>query len=149
MTENERWPRAAATPRENRRPGVLIATALVGTALLAATASGCAELHQPDVERVASAFARPGAEAADRCALLAPATVAALEHDETTACADAISELELPGGAVASSEVWGDNAVVRLTGDTLFLTLTGEGWKVTAAGCRSQGEGPYLCRLEA
>jgi hypothetical protein len=45
--------------------------------------------------------------------------------------------------------VWGDNAQVRLTGDTLFLTRTDAGWKVAAAGCVPQGEAPYLCRLEA
>jgi hypothetical protein len=111
--------------------------------------SGCASLEQPEVERVAIEFARPDADAAQRCALLAPAAVRALEHDEQAPCAEALGQLELPGGDVVSTEVWGDNAQVRLTDDTVFLTSTGQGWRVVAAGCRSQGEGPYLCRVEA
>jgi hypothetical protein len=109
--------------------------------------AGCAGLQQPEVEQVAAAFTESGA--VDRCVLLAPATVAALEHDESAPCADALGQLDLPGGQVVSSAVWGENAQVRLTGDTLFLTRTAAGWKVAAAGCTPQGEAPYLCRLEA
>ncbi len=35
----------------------------------------------------------------------------------------------------------GDNAQVRLTSDTLFLTRTDAGWKVAAAGCVPAGRG--------
>lgn len=118
------------------------------TVLLPA-ASACAALHQTEVEQVAAVFGRAETDPAERCTLLAPATIAAVEHDESMTCAAALSQLELPGGTVESSEVWGDNAQVRLTDDTLFLTSTGEGWRVVAAGCRSRGDGPYLCRLEA
>jgi hypothetical protein len=127
----------------------------VRVALLVATASavvlvtGCANVQQPEVERVASSFAHSGAEPAARCALLAPATAATLENDESAPCVQALEQLPLPGGPVVSSAVWGDNAQVRLTDDTLFLTRTDAGWKVAAAGCRAQGDGPYLCRLEA
>ena len=121
---------------------------LVGGAVVAAMAmAGCAGLQQPEVEQVAAAFTESGA--VERCALLAPATVAALEHDESAPCADALGKLDLLGGQVVSSTVWGDNAQVRLTGDTLFLTRTDAGWKVAAAECTPQGEAPYLCRLEA
>jgi hypothetical protein len=99
------------------------------------------------VERVATTFAQSGA--ADRCALLAPATIAALEHDEAAPCGDALAQLALPdGGEVKSSVVWGDNAQVRLGEDTLFLTRTSAGWKVGAAGCTPQGDAPYLCLLD-
>ena len=131
---------------------VAVATLRAGlmpaTALAAMATAGCAES--------AAAGGRAGRRdlhavpaAVDRCALLAPATVAALEHDESAPCADALGQLDLPGGQVVSSAVWGDNAQVRLTGDTLFLTRTAAGWKVAAAGCTPQGEAPYLCRLEA
>jgi hypothetical protein len=117
-------------------------------AVAAVLIGGCASAEQPDVERVARAFAE--SDAAERCALLAPATVAALEHDEAVPCGDALTQLALPeGGEVQSSVVWGDNAQVRLHEDTLFLTRTGAGWKVGAAGCRPQGDAPYLCLLEA
>jgi hypothetical protein len=56
--------------------------------------------------------------------------------------------MPLPGGAVRSAEVWGGAAQVVLTGDTLFLTETDDGWRVSAAGCRSRGEAPYACLLE-
>jgi hypothetical protein len=115
----------------------------------AVATSGCASLEQPEVERVAAEFARPGADPVQRCALLVPAAVLALEHDEQAPCAEALGQVELPGGEVVASQVWGDNAQVRLTGDTVFLTSTGQGWRVVAAGCRSPGEGPYLCRVEA
>jgi hypothetical protein len=121
---------------------------LVLTAVAAAMATaGCAGLQQPEVERVAAAFTESGA--VQGCALLAPATLAALEHDESAPCAQALGQLDLPGGQLVSSAVWGENAQVRLTGDTLFLTRTAAGWKVAAAGCTPRGEAPYLCRLQA
>jgi hypothetical protein len=120
---------------------------VVAVAISAMATTGCAGLQQPEVERVAAAFTESGA--VDRCALLAPATVAALEHDESAPCAEALEQLDLSGGQLVSSAVWGENAQVRLTGDTLFLTRTDTGWKVAAAGCTPHGEAPYLCRLEA
>jgi len=120
----------------------------VVVAVAAVLVGGCASAEQPDVERVARAFAQSGA--ADRCALLAPATVAAVEHDEAAPCGDALAQLALPdGGEIVSSVVWGDNAQVRLREDTLFLINTGAGWKVGAAGCAPRGKAPYLCLLEA
>jgi hypothetical protein len=68
----------------------------VVVAVAAVLVGGCASAQQPDVERVARAFAQSGA--ADRCALLAPATVAALEHDEAAPCGDALAQLALPDG---------------------------------------------------
>jgi hypothetical protein len=120
---------------------------VVAVAVVTTAVGGCADLQQPEVEQVAAAFTRSGAD--DRCALLAPATLAALEHDESAPCPDALGQVDLPGGQVVSSAVWGDNAQVQLTGDTLFLTRTDAGWKVAAAGCVPRGEAPYLCRLEA
>jgi hypothetical protein len=80
--------------------------------------------------------------------MLAPATGAAVEAQSGQLCAQAMAQLSLPQGAVQSSTVWGDQAQVHLVGDTVFLTKTGNGWKVTAAGCTSRGDAPYGCRLE-
>ncbi|HLU53969.1 MAG TPA: hypothetical protein VKZ81_00785 [Pseudonocardia sp.] len=106
--------------------------------------AGCAATHRPDVERVATAFATgdPGA----RCALLAPATRAAVER--AGPCTTAIGTAPPDGGRVSETSVWGDNAQVRLSGDTLFLTRIGGGWKVAAAGCTPNGDLPYSCRVE-
>jgi hypothetical protein len=112
----------------------------------AALLAGCAGMERPDVERVATDFATgaPGV----RCALLAPAALAALESDESAPCTATVGRLAPPGGQVQQTEVWGDEAQVRMTGDTLFLTHTGAGWKVIAAGCTPNADLPYECRLE-
>jgi hypothetical protein len=115
-------------------------------AVAALLLSACAGLEQPEVVQVASAFA--GADPPARCEMLAPATVSALEGRRAESCVQAMSQLSLPKGAVVSSTVSGDQAQVRLVGDTVFLILTSTGWKVTAAGCRSQGDARYACRLE-
>jgi len=107
---------------------------------------GCASAQEPAVERVATTFADPAGDPAARCDLLAPATRAELE--ESAPCTEAIVELPLDTGEVASVEVWGRDAQVRLAGDTLFLTETESGWKVTAAACRRHADAPYDCEVE-
>ncbi|MGY1743971.1 hypothetical protein [Blastococcus sp. SYSU D00695] len=121
-----------------------------GAAVVAAAVglSGCASAQEPDVGDVATAFADPDGDPAARCDLLVPATRAALESEEAAPCPDVVAGLSLPGGAVESVEVWGGDAQVRTTADTLFLTETGDGWRVTAAGCRPRGEEPYDCEVE-
>jgi hypothetical protein len=71
----------------------LAAVGMAGTALL----SGCAGLQEDDVARVAGVFEDPAAAPADRCALLAPATLEMLESDESAPCADAIGQVPLRG----------------------------------------------------
>ncbi len=110
--------------------------------------TGCSSMQQPEVERVAATFEDPGADPRTRCDLLAPATLAAFEEDESAACAEAIDQAPLEGGEVESVEIWGGDAQVKLSGDTLFLTETRAGWRVTAAACRSRGEAPYDCEVE-
>jgi hypothetical protein len=121
---------------------------LVAAVLATAALGGCAGVQEDDVGRVAGAFEDPAATPADRCALLAPSTLQTLESDESAPCADAIGQVPLPGGAVESVEVWGGDAQVRMGGDTVFLTETPSGWRVTAAACRPRGELPYDCEVE-
>jgi hypothetical protein len=128
----------------HRRSSVQVRAAVVVAA--AVSLCGCADLEQRQAEQVASAFA--AADPSARCQMLAPATVAAIEAQWGQPCAQAAAQVELPRGAVQSSTVWGDQAQVHLVGDTVFLTKTGNGWKVTAAGCRSRGDAPYACRME-
>ena len=127
-----------------RLSSVQVRVAVVAAAAL--LLCGCAGLEQRQVEQVASAFA--AADPSARCQMLAPATVATVEAQSGQPCAQATAQLELPQGTVQSSTVWGDQAQVHLVGDTVFLTKTGNGWKVTAAGCRSRGDAPYACRME-
>jgi len=117
---------------------------LAGACLLL---TGCSGLQKQDVEQTATTFENPSGDPGERCALLAPSTLASLEKDASAPCTDALQDLGLDGGAVVAVEVWGGGAQVRLRGDTVFLTQTSSGWRVTAAGCRSQGEAPYDCEV--
>ena len=112
--------------------------------------AGCASQERGPVEQSAQAFAAAASagDTATACALLAPATSRALEHDAELPCAVALGEEPLGGGQVQSVEVWGDEALVQLSDDTQFLTRTTAGWKVAAAGCTPNGEAPYDCRVE-
>jgi hypothetical protein len=124
-----------------------LARTVAGCGAAVALLAGCSGMQRPDVERVAADFAAGDPTA--RCALLAPAALAALEHDDPRPCAQAVAAVAPSGGQVQQTEVWGDEAQVRLADDTLFLTRTGAGWKVVAAGCTANGDLPYSCRLEA
>jgi hypothetical protein len=129
------------------RPGQVIRGGAV--LVLAAVLTGCSSTQEPEVQRVATAFENAGGDPEARCDLLAPTTLAALEEDQSSSCTEAIGQLPLAGGEVRSVEVWGGDAQVRLAGDTLFLTETKAGWRITAAACRPQGEAPYDCEVEA
>ncbi|MGY1703810.1 hypothetical protein ACI79C_04485 [Geodermatophilus sp. SYSU D00697] len=124
--------------------GLVVAAGLAAATLL----SGCASLETDDVSTVARAFEDASGDPEQRCELLAPATRAALESDESAPCADALDQIPLQGGTLEAVEVWSGNAQVRLSGDTVFLTETDAGWRVTAAACRPRGEAPYDCEVE-
>jgi hypothetical protein len=130
--------------RRQRGHGRLLG--LVSLLACAVFGTGCAGLQRPEVEEVAAAFAA-GAPS-QRCGLLAPATLAALEFEESASCGESVGALAPPGGQVVHTEVWGDEAQVRLADDTVFLTRTNAGWRVAAAGCTPNGDAPYQCRLE-
>ncbi len=119
--------------------------ALTGTATVL---TGCASGHEPEVERVAVAFQDPAGEPEARCDLLAPATRASFERGESAPCSEAIQDLPLQGGSVESIEVWGGDAQVKLTGDTVFLTETSAGWRITSAVCSPRAEAPYDCEVD-
>ncbi|TFV89963.1 hypothetical protein [Blastococcus sp. CT_GayMR16] len=123
------------------------AVALTGAAAL--LVSGCGSLGADEVESVAATFAGAEDDPAARCQLLAANVVEALVEGEGASCEDAIADLPVGSGDVTAVEVWGEEAQARLTDDTVFLTRTADGWKVTAAACRSQGAGlPYTCQVE-
>ena len=83
------------------------------------------------------------------CGLLIPSAVEKLEGGVAGSCPDKLSRLEVPAAAsVQDSAAYGRNAQVVMDHDTLFLIRSGDGWKVTAAGCSSRGERPYDCEVE-
>ncbi|MFI7370870.1 hypothetical protein ACIBSW_12315 [Actinoplanes sp. NPDC049668] len=84
------------------------------------------------------------------CAILAPDTRLAVAESTGTSCPEAISDQGLtPPGAIRAVDVYGQWARVVTEHDTVFLAAFGAGWKVVAAGCRSRGERPYDCRVQA
>jgi hypothetical protein len=119
----------------------------LGGALVAVAAllAGCANPAADDVRAVAAAFAAGGPQ--QRCDLLETGTLSALDA-EGQPCAVAIAALPVGSGEVTSVAVWGADALVHLSDDTLFLTLAGTGWRVSAGACEPATEGPYECQLE-
>lgn len=121
---------------------------LILVAAVLAVAS-CADAREGLVAQAASSFSQGIAAGnfAAACALLAPPTRERVER--AGPCAAVLSQAHLPSGTrVLSTEVWGSQAQVRTVDDTKFLTESGGGWKIAAAGCQSRGEAPYDCALE-
>ncbi|MEW1638929.1 hypothetical protein AB0469_33345 [Streptomyces sp. NPDC093801] len=132
-----------------RRAGRTLAVAL---AVLAAGGCGAPGPREDDAVTAALAFetALGSSRYAQACSLLAPRTrrdVAAAED-----CGRALAKENLPvatgRASSAVAEVYGRQAKVRLTGDTLFLSQFDRGWKVIAAGCTPRPEQPYDCRVK-
>jgi hypothetical protein len=120
---------------------------LLGSAVL--LLSGCSSAQRADVEQVATTFTDPSGDPEARCDLLAPATLDSFEESASAPCPEAIGQLPMDAGEVRSVEVWGGDAQVKLSGDTVFLTETHSGWRITAAACRPQDEAPYDCGVAA
>ena len=115
-------------------------------AVCALAPAACSSADEPVVREVAAAFATGDAQA--RCDLLAPATLSSVASDGP--CPEALAELPLGSGDLVSVQVWGEDAQVHLTDDTLFLTRTDAGWRVSAGACAPAGADlPYECELEA
>ena len=122
--------------------------ALLAAGALVLLGSGCASAERPDVERVATSFEDPSGGPQARCDLLMPQTLEQLEEQLQTSCAEGIGDVTLQGGVVERVAVWGGDAQVQLSGDTLFLTNSRSGWRIAAAVCTPQPEGPYDCQVE-
>ncbi|WP_426361749.1 hypothetical protein [Streptomyces sp. E-08] len=83
------------------------------------------------------------------CRLLAPQTRQQLEQDEQKACPTALASQDVPKTrGIQSVEAYGRQAMVRMAGDTLFLSLFHAGWKVVAAGCTARPDQPYDCLIK-
>ncbi|GAA3084692.1 hypothetical protein GCM10017562_63160 [Streptomyces roseofulvus] len=85
------------------------------------------------------------------CGLLAPETREQVEEDGRTPCPVGLREAGLPTAGLARGvDVYGREALLRMTGDTLFLSQFDAGWRVTAAGCEEPGseDEPYRCSVK-
>ncbi|RZU53669.1 hypothetical protein EV385_5602 [Krasilnikovia cinnamomea] len=125
---------------------------LAGATLAAAAMVGCAGCAERDGAATAVQYLSAAVTAGDgaaACEVLAPETRAAVTESAGVSCPEAIIDAGLtPLGAVHSVAVYGQWARVVTDHDTVFLAAFGSGWKVVAAGCRSQGERPYDCRVQ-
>jgi hypothetical protein len=115
--------------------------------------SGCSALN-PGTDAAVDTVQRFHGElaagnAGQACALLAPNTVEGVEEGESGSCPVKLAQLSLPqSGAVTDSRAYGRSAQVLLRDDTVFLTRSGDEWKITAAGCTPRGERPYDCDVK-
>ncbi|MFH9738722.1 hypothetical protein ACH4MA_13600 [Streptomyces roseolus] len=123
---------------------LVVAASLSGCGASAAREGGASSAGH----RFAAALAAGDYRAA--CGLLAPETRDEVEEDAKGPCGPALRELGLPpSGPARGVDVYGNDALLRAAGDTVFLSRFDDGWKVTAAGCvaRSTDE-PYRCSLK-
>jgi hypothetical protein len=120
-------------------------------ALVAVSGCGGAGTRGADASARAEEFERTlhGGRISAACALLTPQTRIELEDSGHMKCAAALEEEQLPdGGAVRDTAVYGQQAMVTLHGDTLFLSHFPGGWRVVAAGCVPEAGKPYQCQLK-
>jgi hypothetical protein len=127
--------------------------ALMVTVLTVLAAAGCGSVDQRADAAASVAMRMLNAvedeDGAGACAVLAPDTASELEESGGKPCGEAILDEELPApGTVIGSDVYGQWAQVRLTGDIVFLGAFPGGWRVVAAGCRPHENRPYDCTLQ-
>jgi hypothetical protein len=133
-----------------RKPLLL---AVVGMMAGTTVVTGCSALN-PGTDAAADTVQRFHDELAagntgQACALLAPNAVESVEEGEAGSCPDKLAKLSLPQSAtVTESRAYGRSAQVLLQDDTVFLTRSGNEWKITAAGCTPRGERPYDCNVK-
>jgi hypothetical protein len=125
-----------------------------GLVVLCAAAAGCGRADdRAAVSAVTERFleAVAAGDGAAACAQLSDDTAEALASESGQPCAVAAGELDVALGSVRHAEVFGIAAKVDLEdGDSAFLELTREGWRISAAGCApAPGARPYECEVEA
>lgn len=132
-----------------------MATLLVASTVAGCTGvvAGCTGMTARTTEAVALAQefeqAVHDGRPAEACALLAPETRSELEESGRMACGPALAQEQLPvGGPVRGTDVYGRQAIVTLSGDTLFLSRFDAGWRVVAAGCVPEPDKPYQCTVK-
>lgn len=122
---------------------------------LALALGGCGSPEAASAVSTASRFVDlaaddPGAA----CGMLAPRTREQAADEGDGDCAEGLRSVGLSSASSGSDvppEVAGHTAFVTTGGQTVFLTLFDDGWKVLAAGCTRASEDeavPYDCALE-
>jgi hypothetical protein len=124
-------------------------TMTVVTTLVALTA--CTPVGEAAARQTAEDFqaAVRAQDTASACRLLSDEARTGLEAATTEPCARALAALRLAASPVRSTVVWGRNAQAAVDPGVLFLAEFRAGWRVTAAGCSSRPDQPYLCAVRS
>jgi hypothetical protein len=131
----------------------VVAARAVVLVAVPALAAGCSSVG-PDSANADSAALRfhealASHQPAAACGLLAPRTVQEVEQSAQAPCPKGLTDANVPGAStVTATDVYGSNARVVLSGDTVFLARFGRQWKVTAAGCKPKPDLPYDCDVK-
>ena len=129
----------------------------IGLLLLGLAAAGCGQSDdRVEARSVTDRFfaAVESGDGGAACDQLSPDTRNTLEADEQKPCRDAIGQSQIESARVGSMELYLNNAKADLeNGQSAFLSLTADGWRLSAVGCEP-GEGepaevPMDCELEA
>ena len=126
------------------------AAALVAGVVLV-TATACGSSSSTPSSHAAEQFyqALEAEDGTAACALLAPETREEIEDSAEAPCPTAILDEDIPSaGKVTATHLYGNQAQVRLSGDTAFLAEFDDGWKIVAAACTPRGERPYDCAVK-
>src|SRR4051812_435529 len=125
----------------------------VAVAVLALAGCGGSSDDRASVRSVAESFyaAAPAHDGARACTWLSTPARPAPGQDQSAPCAQAIADLKLSGGAARRVEVYSTEGAVALRGgDVVYLETTPQGWRISAAGCRSPAyDKPAECELES
>lgn len=122
----------------------------IAVGVIALAACGPARSDVDEAAQVAQRFheAVASGDGARACELLAPEVEATVAAGGDTSCAAAIAQEDLPaGGDVRRTDVFGDEAMVELASDTVFVARYSGAWRVAAAGCQERPAKPYRCTI--
>lgn len=154
---DRRAPAGGPTDRANVTDVTARRSALIALLLLCLASAGCGRSDdRTAATTVTTRFlaALDSGDGATACAQLSADTRGKLESDEKKPCREAIGGLGLQTGAVSAVELFLTNAKADLAnGDSAFLSLTAQGWRLSAVGCKPSGgppsDEPMDCDLEA
>jgi hypothetical protein len=122
---------------------------LAGGLLVLTGCSGQGNAENHNAEAAALAFASSARTSpTSACDLLAPDTRKELESTDGPCDSSLPQQAAAGGGTVREVQVYGKDAIVHLSTDTVFLARFKDGWRVTAAACTSQGDRPYDCKIK-
>lgn len=127
-------------------------SAAAGCCTAAFVLNGCAgqgSAEDHNAEAVVTQFVGSiRTDPAAACALLAPATLTALQDHDGDCPTGLPQQIQPPSDLATSTAVYGKYAIVHVGADTIFAARFDDGWRVTAAGCTPQADRPYNCKIK-